>query len=268
MEALGFIDFAGSTVVHSVGGWAALAGALVVGPRVGKYAEDGTPRKIPGHSLPLAALGVFILWLGWFGFNAGSTTAGTTGIALIAMNTFLAAGAGAVGAMTLTWIDSGTPDANMTLNGVLAGLVGITAGCANLTGPFAILTGFIAGIIMVYASRWLETFVDDPVGAIAVHGVAGAWGTIAAGLFDAGNMFSLSQVGVQAIGVAAAFLWTFPMSYLAFKIADALVGGIRINGEKEQVGLDKLEHDVDAYPEFGMNGGDKKKEGVEAEATA
>src|SRR6056297_260150 len=149
MEALGFIDFAGSTVVHSVGGWAALAGALVVGPRVGKYAEDGTPRNIPGHSLPLAALGVFILWLGWFGFNAGSTTAGTTGIALIAMNTFLAAGAGAVAAMTLTWIDSGTPDANMTLNGVLAGLVGITAGCANLTGPFAILTGLIAGVIMV-----------------------------------------------------------------------------------------------------------------------
>jgi Amt family ammonium transporter len=268
MEALGFIDFAGSTVVHSVGGWAALAGALVVGPRVGKYAEDGTPRKIPGHSLPLAALGVFILWLGWFGFNAGSTTAGTTSIAMIAMNTFLAAGAGAVGAMALTWIDSGTPDANMTLNGVLAGLVGITAGCANLTAPFAILTGFLAGIIMVYASRWLETFVDDPVGAIAVHGVAGAWGTLAAGLFDAGNMFSLSQVGVQALGIAAAFLWTFPVSYLVFKIADALVGGIRINGEKEQVGLDKLEHDVDAYPEFGMNGDDKKKEEVEAEATA
>jgi Amt family ammonium transporter len=267
MEALGFIDFAGSTVVHSVGGWAALAGALVVGPRVGKYAEDGTPRKIPGHSLPLAALGVFILWLGWFGFNAGSTTAGSTSIALIAMNTFLAAGAGAVGAMTLTWIDTGTPDANMTLNGVLAGLVGITAGCANLTGPFAILTGLIAGVIMVYASRGLEKFVDDPVGAIAVHGVAGAWGTLAAGLFDSAG-FSLAQVGVQAIGIAVAFLWTFPLSYLAFKLADTLVGGIRINGEKEQVGLDQLEHDVDAYPEFGMNGGAEEGEKVEAEATA
>jgi Amt family ammonium transporter len=257
MEALGFIDFAGSTVVHSVGGWAALAGALVVGPRVGKYAEDGTPRKIPGHSLPLAALGVFILWLGWFGFNAGSTTAGTTGIALIAMNTFLAAGAGAVGAMTLTWIDSGTPDANMTLNGVLAGLVGITAGCANLTGPFAILTGFLAGIIMVYASRWLETFVDDPVGAIAVHGVAGAWGTLAAGLFDSGG-FSASQVGVQAIGIAAAFLWTFPVSYVVFSIADVLVGGLRVDDEEH--GLDQLEHDVDAYPEFGMSNESKKAE--------
>jgi Amt family ammonium transporter len=250
MEALGFIDFAGSTVVHSVGGWAALAGALVVGPRVGKYAEDGTPRSIPGHSLPLAALGVFILWLGWFGFNAGSTTSGSTSIALIAMNTFLAAGAGAVGAMALTWIDSGTPDATMTLNGVLAGLVGITAGCANLTGPFAIITGFLAGIIMVYATRWLETFVDDPVGAIAVHGVCGAWGTLAAGLFDSAG-FSLAQVGVQAIGIAAAFLWTFPVSYAVFSIADTLVGGLRIDDEEH--GLDQLEHDVDAYPEFGMS---------------
>ncbi|PQJ34446.1 ammonium transporter [Salinibacter sp. 10B] len=252
LEGLGFIDFAGSTVVHSVGGWAALAGALVVGPRVGKYAADGTPRAIPGHSLPLAALGVFILWLGWFGFNAGSTTAGSTAIALIAMNTFLAAGAGAATAMAVTWIDTGTPDATMTLNGVLGGLVGITAGCATLTGPFAILTGAVAGLLVVYATRFIETYVDDPVGAIAVHGVCGAWGTLAAGLFDSSG-FSLSQVGVQALGIAAAFLWTFPVSYVVFSVADALVGGLRINGEKEQLGLDQLEHDVDAYPEFGPN---------------
>jgi len=257
LEGLGFIDFAGSTVVHSVGGWAALAGALVVGPRVGKYAADGTPRAIPGHSLPLAALGVFILWLGWFGFNAGSTTAGSTAIALIAMNTFLAAGAGAATAMAVTWIDTGTPDATMTLNGVLGGLVGITAGCATLTGPFAILTGAVAGLLVVYATRFIETYVDDPVGAIAVHGVCGAWGTLAAGLFDASG-FSLSQVGVQALGIAAAFLWTFPVSYVVFSAADALVGGLRINGEKEQLGLDQLEHDVDAYPEFGMPNGKAK----------
>jgi Amt family ammonium transporter len=257
MEALGFIDFAGSTVVHSVGGWAALAGALVVGPRVGKYAEDGTPRNIPGHSLPLAALGVFILWLGWFGFNAGSTTAGSTSIALIAMNTFLAAGAGAVGAMVITWMDTGTPDATMTLNGVLGGLVGITAGCANLTGPFAILTGLIAGAIVVYATRALETFVDDPVGAIAVHGVCGAWGTLAAGLFDSSG-FSASQVGVQALGIAVAFLWTFPVSYVVFSIADSVVGGLRI--EDEDLGLDRLEHDVEAYPEFGMNNKEEAKQ--------
>ncbi|MFB6247286.1 MAG: ammonium transporter [Salinibacter sp.] len=264
LEGLGFIDFAGSTVVHSVGGWAALAGALVVGPRVGKYAEDGTPRAIPGHSLPLAALGVFILWLGWFGFNAGSTTAGSTDIALIAMNTFLAAGAGAATAMAVTWIDTGTPDASMTLNGVLGGLVGITAGCATLTAPFAIVTGAVAGLLVVYATRAIERVVDDPVGAIAVHGVCGAWGTLAAGLFDAGS--GLAQVGVQAIGIVAAFAWTFPVSYLVFSIADRLVGGLRINGDKERLGLDQMEHDVDAYPEFGMPNGEGAAETDEAEA--
>ncbi|MFP4227905.1 MAG: ammonium transporter [Salinivenus sp.] len=252
LESLGFIDFAGSTVVHSVGGWAALAGALVVGPRVGKYADDGTPRTIPGHSLPLAALGVFILWLGWFGFNAGSTTAGSTDIAKIALNTFVAAGAGAATAMAVTWIDGGTPDATMTLNGVLGGLVGITAGCAALTPPFAILTGAVAGAIVVYATRALEMVVDDPVGAIAVHGVCGAWGTLAAGLFHADGT-SLGQVGVQALGIAAAFLWTFPVSYVLFSVLDATLG-LRIEDATEQRGLDRHEHDVEAYPEFTTNG--------------
>jgi Amt family ammonium transporter len=260
LEALGFIDFAGSTVVHSVGGWAALAGALVVGPRGGKYADDGTPRTIPGHSLPLAALGVFILWLGWFGFNAGSTTAGSTAIAKIALNTFVAAGAGAVMAMAVTWIDSGTPDATMTLNGVLGGLVGITAGCAALTPPFAILTGAVSGVIVVYATRALETFVDDPVGAIAVHGVCGAWGTLAAGLFYAEG-FSLAQVGVQALGVAAAFVWTFPVSYVLFSGLDQLLG-LRIEDETEHTGLDRHEHDVEAYPEFTTNGGASARQSV------
>ena len=261
LEALGFIDFAGSTVVHSVGGWAALAGALVVGPRRGKYAEDGTPRTIPGHSLPLAALGVFILWLGWFGFNAGSTTAGSTAIAKIALNTFVAAGAGAVLAMAITWIDGGTPDATMTLNGVLGGLVGITAGCAALTPPFAILTGAVAGAIVVYATRGLERIVDDPVGAIAVHGVCGAWGTVAAGLFDASG-FSLAQVGVQALGVAAAFLWTFPVSYALFYLLDQALG-LRIEDETEHKGLDRHEHDVEAYPEFTTNGGASPRQSAE-----
>jgi Amt family ammonium transporter len=251
LEGLGFIDFAGSTVVHSVGGWAALAGALVVGPRLGKYAEDGTPRAIPGHSLPLAALGVFILWLGWFGFNAGSTTAGTTDIALIAMNTFLAAGAGAVGAMVTTWIRSGAPDAAMTLNGVLGGLVGITAGCATLTPGFAILAGLIAGGIVVYASLAIDRFADDPVGAVAVHGVCGAWGTLAAGLFA--PTFSLAQIGVQLVGIVAAFAWTFPVSYGVFTLADALVG-LRLEDDAERAGLDRHEHDVEAYPEFVTNG--------------
>ncbi len=255
LEGLGFIDFAGSTVVHSVGGWAALAGAIVVGPRVGKYNEAGEPNHIPGHSLPLAALGVFILWFGWFGFNAGSTTAGNTSIALIAMNTFLAAGAGATLAMIVTWIKDGKPDAPMTLNGVLGGLVAITAGCANLTPGAAILAGGIAGIIVVYASDKLEKFVDDPVGAIAVHGVCGAWGTLAAGLFDttAGlwgtQGFDPSIVGVQLIGIVAAFLWTFTVSYILFKIINATVG-LRVNGQLEAKGLDLHEHDNRAYPEF------------------
>lgn len=255
LESLGFIDFAGSTVVHSVGGWAALAGALVVGPRVGKYDKQGKPVHMPGHSLPFAALGVFILWFGWFGFNAGSTTAGDTSIALIAMNTFLAAGAGATFSMIVTWLKDGKPDAPMTINGVLAGLVGITAGCANLSPGFAIITGAIAGIIVVFASEWLEKFVDDPVGAIAVHGVCGAWGTLAAGLFDVSaglwgtEGFDPSIIGVQLLGIAAAFLWTFTVSYILFSIIKSTVG-LRVNGELEAKGLDLHEHDNRAYPEF------------------
>ncbi len=247
LEELGFIDFAGSTVVHSVGGWAALAGAIVVGPRVGKYI-DGKPQVIKGHSLPLAALGVFILWLGWFGFNAGSTTTGDTSVALIALNTFLAAGAGATAAMVISWISAGKPDGAITLNGVLAGLVGITAGCANLTPGFAILAGAIAGVIVHYSMILLDKKVDDAVGAVSVHGVCGAWGTLAAGLFDSAG-FSMSVVGVQLIGIAAAFLWTFPVSYLLFKGIDLLLP-LRVNGELEKMGLDLHEHDAEAYPEF------------------
>lgn len=248
LEGLGFIDFAGSTVVHSVGGWAALAGAIVVGPRVGKYI-NGKPQVIKGHSLPLAALGVFILWLGWFGFNAGSTTTGDTSIALIALNTFLAAGAGATAAMIISWISGGKPDGAVTLNGVLAGLVGITAGCANLTPGFAILAGAIAGILVHYSMILIDKKVDDAVGAVSVHGVCGAWGTLAAGLFNTGDMFNMSIIGVQLIGIAAAFLWTFPVSYLVFKGIDMLLP-LRVNGHLEEMGLDLHEHDAEAYPEF------------------
>lgn len=252
LEGLGFIDFAGSTVVHSVGGWAALAGALVVGPRTGKYI-DGKPQLIKGHSMPLAALGVFILWLGWFGFNAGSTTTGDTSIALIALNTFLAAGAGATAAMLTTWLINGKPDGAVTLNGVLAGLVGITAGCANLSPGFALLTGAIAGILVHFSMKLLEKKVDDAVGAVSVHGVCGAWGTLAAGLFDMGG-FSLSVVGVQLIGIAAAFLWTFPVSYLLFKLINAVLP-LRVDEKLEKVGLDIHEHDAEAYPEFQASAG-------------
>ncbi len=250
LEGLGFYDFAGSTVVHSVGGWAALAGVLVVGPRVGKYV-GGKPQAIRGHSLPYFGLGVFILWMGWFGFNAGSTTAGDSSIALIAANTFLAGAAGSVGAMVLTWIRSGKPDVPMTINGVLAGLVGITAGCNAMLPPLAILTGLIAGVLMVYASEFIEKHVDDAVGAVAVHGVCGVWGTLAVALFFADG-FTWSMLGVQAIGIAAAFLWTFPVCYGVFKLIDETVG-LRMEDDAQTVGMDLFEHDAVAYPEFSVD---------------
>jgi Amt family ammonium transporter len=178
---MGFIDFAGSTVVHSVGGWAALAGAIVLGPRIGKYGKDGTSYAIPGHSLTLAALGVFILFLGWFGFNPGSTTAGNGTISRIAMNTLLAGCTGALGAMFASWFKFGKPDISMALNGVLAGLVAITAPCATTTPFGAVIIGLIAGVVVMVAVLFFDRIkIDDPVGAISVHGVCGALGTILA----------------------------------------------------------------------------------------
>ena len=249
LEGLGFIDFAGSTVVHSVGGWAALAGAIVLGPRLGKYTADGKIRPILGHNMPLAALGVFILWLGWFGFNPGSTTTADKSIAMIFVNTNLAAAAGAVLAMATSWFMFGKPEVGMSLNGALAGLVGITAPCANVSPTSAIIIGAIAGVIVVYSVVFFDKIkVDDPVGAISVHGVCGAWGTLAAGLFDMGG-FSLKVVGVQLIGIAACFLWVFPMAFLMFKLIDMTVG-LRVSPEEELEGLDIVEHGGAAYPDF------------------
>jgi len=250
LEGLGFIDFAGSTVVHSVGGWAALAGAIVLGPRIGKFDKNGKPRAIPGHNLVLTALGTFILWFGWFGFNPGSTTAASTDIALIAVTTNLAAAAGATSSMITAWVALGKPDGSMTLNGTLAGLVAITAGCANTSPLSAVIIGLIAGILVVYSVLFIERVlkVDDPVGAVSVHGVCGAWGTIAAGLFDI-NGFSLSVVGTQILGVAAAFLWVFPVAFILFKVIDKTIG-LRVSPEEELDGLDIGEHGMEAYPDF------------------
>lgn len=250
LENIGFIDFAGSTVVHSVGGWAALAAALVVGPRVGKYDAAGRPQKVLGHSLPLAALGVFILWMGWFGFNAGSTTTADSSIALIAMNTFLAACAGGVFALWYTWAGAGKANPVMVLNGVLAGLVGITAGCANLTPLWAVVAGAVAGVLVIVSSEILDRFVDDAVGAVSVHGVCGAWGTLAAGMFDAANPFDWGMISVQMVGIGAAFLWTFPTAYILFALTKYLIG-VRVDDHEQEQGLDKSEHDLEAYPEFG-----------------
>ncbi len=250
LENLGFIDFAGSTVVHSVGGWAALAGAIVLGPRIGRFRKNGSPLPIPGHNLPLAALGVFILWFGWYGFNAGSTTAASSDIALIAVTTTLSASAGAAFAMITTWIKFGKPDTAISLNGALAGLVGITAGCSNISPFFAIITGIVSGVLVVHADLFFERIgIDDPVGAVSVHGVAGAWGTLAAGLFNSADMFNMKIVGVQLIGISAAFLWVFPTAFIMFKLIDKTIG-LRVSPQEEVQGLDYSEHGSTAYPNF------------------
>ena len=249
LEGLGFIDFAGSTVVHSVGGWAALAGAIVLGPRIGKYGKKGVIKPILGHNLPLAALGVFILWLGWFGFNPGSTTAASKDIAMIFVNTNLAAAAGAILAMFTSWIKFGKPEVGMSLNGALAGLVAITAPCASVSPTSAVIIGALAGVIVVFSVVFFDRIrVDDPVGAISVHGVNGAWGTLAAGIFNMGGT-SIKIIGVQVLGIVACFVWTFVTAFILFKIIDKTVG-LRVSPQEELDGLDFSEHGGEAYPDF------------------
>ncbi|MEZ6130538.1 MAG: ammonium transporter [Planctomycetaceae bacterium] len=252
LETMGFLDFAGSTVVHSVGGWCALAGAIVIGARRGKY-KDGRPMPMPGHNIPLAALGVFILWLGWFGFNPGSTTAvGGGALAKIAVTTNLSAATGAVTAMIATWLMFGKPDVSFALNGALAGLVAITAGCDIMSPAMAALTGGIGGVLVVVSCLLVERMgVDDPVGAVSVHGVCGAWGTIAIGLFS--SAAGVGQLTTQCIGVAAAFLWAFPVSFVIF-YAIKLTIGLRVSEEEELAGLDITEHGMHAYPPGMMEG--------------
>ncbi|MFK5951450.1 MAG: ammonium transporter [Desulfobacterium sp.] len=249
LEKLGFIDFAGSTVVHSVGGWVALAGAMVLGPRLGKYTKDGGIRPILGHNIPLAALGVFILWVGWFGFNPGSTTTADKSIAMIFVNTNLAAATGAVVAMIVCWIKLGKPEVGMSLNGALAGLVGITAGCANVTPGSAIIIGAVAGVLVVFSVLFFDKIrIDDPVGAISVHGVCGAWGTLAAGLFNIGGC-TMGIVTTQLIGMGTCFIWAFGLAFIMFKIIAATMG-LRVSAEEEIEGLDFVEHGGNAYPDF------------------
>jgi Amt family ammonium transporter len=246
LSDIGFFDFAGSGVVHMLGGVAALAGVLIVGPRIGKYDEDGKAKSIPGHSVTLGALGVFILWFGWYGFNAGSTLAAVgQDIASPAVTTTLAAAAGAIGAMFTAWIITGKPDVGFTLNGVLAGLVGITAGTASLSFGASILTGLIAGVIMVFSVMALEKVgIDDPVGAISVHGTAGLWGLIAVGLLS-----SDASISIQLVGALAIAAWAFGTSFVIFKVIDLTVG-MRVTPSEEREGLDRSEHGGEAYPEF------------------
>jgi Amt family ammonium transporter len=260
LEGLGFIDFAGSTVVHSVGGWCALAGAIVLGPRIGKYAKDGTSKAIPGHNLPLAALGVFILWFGWFGFNAGSTTTADMTIGRLAVTTNMAAAAGTVLAMVTAWIVIGKPDASMALNGALAGLVSVTAGCADVSALSAVIIGSVGGVLVVLAVLFIDKVlkIDDPVGAVSVHAVCGAWGTLAAGLFaeaayngNTGMLFGggFKPVMVQLTGIVSVFLWAFLGALILFFIIKKTVG-LRVTKEEEIEGLDIGEHGMEAYRGF------------------
>ena len=263
----GALDFAGSGVVHGVGGFVALAGAYILGPRIGKYKKDGTPNPIPGHNLNLAILGVFILWFGWFGFNPGSTLAATElRISIVAVNTVLAAAAGAFMMMCLTWWRFGKPDVSMTGNGVLAGLVAITASCAWVNTKAAVFIGIVAAIV-TYLGVWFLDWklkVDDPVGAVSVHGFNGVWGLLALGLFADGTYGNYTTEGpmvtgllygnagffaCQLISVLVNFAWAFGLGFLMFYLLKRTIG-IRVTEEEEIQGLDIGEHGVSAYPDF------------------
>ncbi|OPZ99208.1 MAG: Ammonia channel precursor [Bacteroidetes bacterium ADurb.Bin416] len=256
LAQLGMHDFAGSTVVHSVGGWLALTGALVLGPRIGKF-RNGKPNAIPGHSLTLAALGVFILWLGWFGFNPGSTLSltDTELVANIFVTTNIAAAAGAFATLIITWVRYGKPGLSMTLNGVLAGLVAITAGCDTVTPGGAAIIGLLAGIIVVFGVEFIEKKlkIDDPVGAIAVHGLNGAFGTIMVGFLAKGNGCSGLFYGggtdlliAQLIGVGAVAAWAIGCGFILFNTLKYTVG-LRVTKMEEENGLDYYEHGEKAY---------------------
>ena len=240
----GFYDFAGSSVVHAFGGFAALACVIVLGPRTGKYVE-GKIKPILGHNMPLATIGVFLLFLGWFGFNGGSVlSANPAGIGLVFTTTALAASAGAVASIIVSWLFLKKPDLSMALNGILAGLVGITAG-ADAMGPgAAIIVGAIAGVIVVFSIIFFDKIkIDDPVGAISVHGVCGIWGTLAVGIFG-GAVFMTQLIGTLAVSIAA-----FAFSLIVFGILKVLIG-VRVSPEEEAKGLDLSEHGQEAYPDF------------------
>ncbi len=249
LQQRGFLDFAGATVVHGVGGAAALAGILVLGPRVGRFASDGTPRLMVGHNLPMAALGTFLLWFGWFGFNAGSLGKAGPELGLIVVNTLLAPSFGAVSAMASRWIVDGRPDVAITLNGALAGLVSITA-CCNVVSPLSALAiGMIGGLITTFGGIMLEKLrIDDVVGAVPVHLLGGLWGTLAVALFHRDG-FDGSLLVTQAIGGGACCFAAFVLAFIAFKSIDVLVG-LRATEEEQEDGLDFSEHAANAYPDF------------------
>ena len=246
LAQMGFHDFAGSTAVHMVGGICALVGAKILGPRIGKYDKEGNARAIPGHNLSIAALGVFILWFCWFGFNCGSTTAASTNLGDIAMTTNLAAAAATLATLVVTWIRYGKPDVSMTFNGSLAGLVAITAGCDTVSNYSAIIIGLIAGILVVFSVEFFDKVakIDDPVGAISVHGVCGFTGSILVGVFS--PEYTLKT---QVIGVLSTVAYVLVMAIIVFTIIDKTVG-LRVTKGEELDGLDIHEHGCSAYADF------------------
>ena len=255
-----FSDFAGSSIVHSAGGWAALMGAVFLGPRLGKYGPDGRPRAIPGHNIGFVAIGVFILWFGWFGFNAGSELAFDAWVAHAIMTTLLAASAGTLAAGAVIWKKTGAMDVGLAGNGALAGLVSITAGTGTMNFLGAVIVGAIGGALVVYSVLFIERRgVDDPVGAVSVHGVCGVWGTLAIGLFarhddaflgrDNAGLFyggGFDQLLVQAIGVLLIAAWVLGTSAILFKVIKSTVG-LRVSEEEELEGLDVSEHGSPGY---------------------
>ena len=261
LTELGMQDFAGSTVVHLSGAMAALAGTLLLGPRLGKYDDEGRPVTIPGHNMPLAVLGVLILWIGWFGFNPGSTMAATPQIADIALNTNLAAASGVLGAMAMSYLYRRHVDVGMAGNGAIAALVAITAPCAFVAPWASVVIGFVAGVIMYLTLVLVDRIgVDDPLGAIAAHGMGGIWGTLSAGLFTTPELAAvgqpglfygggLYQLGVQALGILAAGGFVFLASLLVFAVLKASIG-LRVKPEQELNGLDVSEHGVYGYAGF------------------
>jgi len=264
---LGHLDFAGSGVVHTVGGMVGLAGAMVLGPRIGKFGKDGKPRTIPGHSIALVALGGFILWFGWFGFNPGSTlSAHELRIAVVAVTTTLSAAAGVVTALLITYLKTKKWNVGMGINGAIAGLVAITAPAAWVEAWAAVVIGIVAGIVVVLGIKFLESRgIDDPVGAVSVHGFAGIWGLLSIGLLADGTYGNYTtdapyvtglfygggfeQLIAQAIGAVTVFVWAFGLGLVLFKFMDKLFG-IRVSPEEEARGLDIIEHEGPAYPEF------------------
>ena len=259
LAQLGMLDFAGSTVVHSTGAWFALAGVIVLGPRIGKYSDLGMPLALPGHNLMMATLGVFILWFGWFGFNTGSIMGSdVNGIAVIAANTSLAAAAAAIGATVCAWLLFGKPDVTMALNGVLAGLVAVTGACAFVETWAAVLFfGLLPGVVVVFSVLMFDRMqIDDPVGAISVHGVSGALGTVLLGLFhtESGLLYGggADLLMAQVVGVVSVFAFCMVCGLTMFNVIKFVVG-LRVSRVAEIAGLDAAEHGNDAYPEFGVS---------------